>query len=188
MTISLQRTQVISIEWLRDLCFGCTACTPCFLSTTRLKMAEMLLLRPLKTGALWPNSLAHATDPELAAILVDRAGAGARNVYIATRRRHKPIAARTSLPAGAMLVVHRRRSIWLMPHSADGSIAADSEQAGLLARQQEIENLPARDQSSISSSPTNRRSASCSGGVCLREQVSQALLDELLDVKRELQN
>ena len=73
------------------------------------------------------------TDPELRTLLQSWLG----NVYIA-QDVAQAIAARATLPAGAMLVVQGGH---LVDAHSVRFYAADSEQAGLLARQQEIENL-----------------------------------------------
>lgn len=79
------------------------------------------------------TTVLRITDPELRTLLQSWLG----NVYIATDVA-QAIAARTSLPAGAMLVVQGGH---LVDAHSVRFYAADSEQAGLLARQQEIENL-----------------------------------------------
>ncbi len=78
-------------------------------------------------------SLLRITEPELRTLLGD----WLRQVYIADDLA-QALAARATLPAGAVLVL---KSGHLVDAHSVRFYAADSEQAGLLARQQEIENL-----------------------------------------------
>lgn len=78
-------------------------------------------------------SLLRVTDPDLRTLLND----WLRNVYIAADMA-QALAARAGLPPGAALVV--RAGHVVDAHSVR-FYAPDSEQAGMLARQQEIENL-----------------------------------------------
>jgi chromosome segregation protein len=78
-------------------------------------------------------SVLRITDPELRTLLQGWLG----NVYIA-KDVTEALAARSTLPLGAVLVVQGGHLI--DAHSVR-FYAPDSEQAGLLARQQEIENL-----------------------------------------------
>ncbi|MGN6579271.1 MAG: chromosome segregation protein SMC [Bordetella sp.] len=78
-------------------------------------------------------SLLRINDPDLRALLND----WLRNVYLANDL-PQALAARATLPAGAALVV---KAGHLVDAHSVRFYAPDSEQAGLLARQQEIENL-----------------------------------------------
>jgi chromosome segregation protein len=78
-------------------------------------------------------SLLRINDPDLRALLND----WLRNVYTANDLA-QALAARATLPAGAALVV---KAGHLVDAHSVRFYAPDSEQAGLLARQQEIENL-----------------------------------------------
>jgi len=79
------------------------------------------------------SSLLKVTDPDLRTLLTG----WLRDAYTATDL-GQALAARATLPAGAVLVVRQGHVV-----DAHGVrfYAPDSEQAGLLARQQEIENL-----------------------------------------------
>lgn len=88
---------------------------------------------PAPTGLLALASVLRITDPELRTLLQGWLG----NVYIA-KNVTEALAARTTLPAGATLVVQGGH---LVDANSVRFYAPDSEQAGLLARQQEIENL-----------------------------------------------
>ena len=79
------------------------------------------------------SSMLRITDPDLRTLLQGWLG----NVFIATDVT-QALAARSTLPEGTMLVVQGGH---LIDANSVRFYAADSEQAGLLARQQEIENL-----------------------------------------------
>jgi chromosome segregation protein len=78
-------------------------------------------------------SLLRITDPDLRTLLND----WLHDVYIATDL-GRALASRATLPAGAVFVVQAGH---LVDAHSVRFYAPDSEQAGLLARQQEIENL-----------------------------------------------
>ncbi|VFR19976.1 Chromosome partition protein smc [plant metagenome] len=89
---------------------------------------------PAPPAGLTPlASLLRITDPALRTLLAD----WLRNVYT-TPDLAQALGARASLPEGAVLVV---KSGHLVDAHSVRFYAADSEQAGMLARQQEIENL-----------------------------------------------
>jgi chromosome segregation protein len=89
---------------------------------------------PAAPAGLTPlASLLRINDPDLRALLND----WLRNVYTANDLA-QALAARATLPAGAALVV---KAGHLVDAHSVRFYAPDSEQAGLLARQQEIENL-----------------------------------------------
>ena len=78
-------------------------------------------------------SLLRITDPGLRSLMAD----WLRDVYTAADAT-QALAARTQLPEGGQFVVKEGH---LIGHNSVRFYAADSEQAGMLARQQEIENL-----------------------------------------------
>jgi chromosome segregation protein len=88
---------------------------------------------PAPAGLTPLSSLLRISDPDLRTLLQGWLG----NVYIATDVA-QALAARATLPPGAMFVVQGGH---LVEANSVRFYAADSEQAGLLARQQEIENL-----------------------------------------------
>ena len=89
---------------------------------------------PAAPAGLTPlASLLRINDPDLRALLND----WLRNVYTSNDLA-QALAARATLPAGAALVV---KAGHLVDAHSVRFYAPDSEQAGLLARQQEIENL-----------------------------------------------
>ncbi len=88
---------------------------------------------PAPAGLTCLSSLLRISDPDLRTLLQGWLG----NVYTATDVT-QALAARATLPAGAMLVVQGGH---LVDANSVRFYAPDSEQAGLLARQQEIENL-----------------------------------------------
>lgn len=88
---------------------------------------------PAPAGFTCLSSLLRISDPDLRTLLQGWLG----NVYTATDVT-QALAARATLPAGAMLVVQGGH---LVDANSVRFYAPDSEQAGLLARQQEIENL-----------------------------------------------
>ena len=88
---------------------------------------------PAVSGLTPLTSLLRISDPELRTLLNNWLG----HVYTASDLT-QALSMRTSLPAGAMLVVQGGH---LVDANSVRFYAPDSEQAGLLARQQEIENL-----------------------------------------------
>ncbi|CAJ48679.1 putative chromosome partition protein [Bordetella avium 197N] len=89
---------------------------------------------PLNEPGLSPlTSLLRVTDPDLRALLND----WLRAVYVADDFA-QALGARATLPAGAVFVV---KAGHLIDAHGVRFYAPDSEQAGMLARQQEIENL-----------------------------------------------
>ncbi|MEI2417220.1 chromosome segregation protein SMC [Orrella sp. JC864] len=88
---------------------------------------------PAEPGLAPLSGLLRISDPQLRTLL----NAWLRNVYTADDLA-QALAARASLPDGAVLVL---KSGHLVDAHSVRFYAADSEQAGLLARQQEIENL-----------------------------------------------
>jgi chromosome segregation protein len=89
---------------------------------------------PANEAGLTPlTSLLRMTDPQLRTLMND----WLRNVYIATDAA-QALGARQQLPDGALFVV---REGHLISANSVRFHAADSEQSGMLARQQEIENL-----------------------------------------------
>lgn len=120
--------EVRNLDWARA--FAADA-PPARLAFYQLPVAAPAAAAPAGFESL--TTVLRITDPELRTLLQSWLG----NVYIATDVA-QAIAARTSLPAGAMLVVQGGH---LVDAHSVRFYAADSEQAGLLARQQEIENL-----------------------------------------------
>lgn len=89
---------------------------------------------PANEAGLTPlTSLLRITDPQLRTLMND----WLRNVYTATDAA-QALGARQQLPDGALFVV---REGHLISANSVRFHAADSEQSGMLARQQEIENL-----------------------------------------------
>jgi len=102
----------------------------------RLAFYQLPPAAPVASAPAGLNPLAsilRITDPELRTLLQGWLG----NVYIA-KDVTEALAARATLPTGAMLVVQGGH---LIDANSVRFYAPDSEQAGLLARQQEIENL-----------------------------------------------
>lgn len=120
--------EVRNLDWARA--FAADA-PPARLAFYQLPVAAPAVAAPAGLEPL--TTVLRITDPELRTLLQSWLG----HVYIATDVA-QAIAARTSLPAGAMLVVQGGH---LVDAHSVRFYAADSEQAGLLARQQEIENL-----------------------------------------------
>jgi len=85
------------------------------------------------TGLESLTGLLRLTDPDLRALLHD----WLRDVYLA-RDMHQALAARSELPPGGVFVLQDGH---LIDRHAVRFYAPDSEQAGMLARQQEIEQL-----------------------------------------------
>ena len=104
---------------------------PARLAFFQLPVAAAAAAAPAGMTAL--SSMLRITDPDLRTLLQGWLG----NVFIATDVT-QALAARSTLPEGAMLVVQGGH---LIDANSVRFYAADSEQAGLLARQQEIENL-----------------------------------------------
>jgi chromosome segregation protein len=120
--------EVRNLDWVRA--FASDA-PPARLAFYQLPSAAPVAPAPAGLNPL--VSVLRITDPELRTLLQGWLG----NVYIA-KDVTEALAARSTLPAGAMLVVQGGHLI--DAHSVR-FYAPDSEQAGLLARQQEIENL-----------------------------------------------
>lgn len=120
--------EVRNLDWVRA--FASDA-PPARLAFYQLPSAAPVVPAPAGLNPL--VSVLRITDPELRTLLQGWLG----NVYIA-KDVTEALAARSTLPLGAMLVVQGGHLI--DAHSVR-FYAPDSEQAGLLARQQEIENL-----------------------------------------------
>jgi chromosome segregation protein len=120
--------EVRNLDWVRA--FASDA-PPARLAFYQLPSAAPVASAPAGLNPL--VSVLRISDPELRTLLQGWLG----NVYIA-KDVTEALAARSSLPAGAMLVVQGGH---LIDASSVRFYAPDSEQAGLLARQQEIENL-----------------------------------------------
>jgi chromosome segregation protein len=120
--------EVRNLDWVRA--FASDA-PPARLAFYQLPSAAPVAPAPAGLNPL--VSVLRITDPELRTLLQGWLG----NVYIA-KDVTEALAARSTLPLGAMLVVQGGHLI--DAHSVR-FYAPDSEQAGLLARQQEIENL-----------------------------------------------
>ena len=120
--------EVRNLDWARA--FAADA-PPARLAFYQLPVAAPAVAAPAGLEPL--TTVLRITDPELRTLLQSWLG----NVYIA-KDVAQAIAARTTLPVGAMLVVQGGH---LVDAHSVRFYAADSEQAGLLARQQEIENL-----------------------------------------------
>ena len=120
--------EVRNLDWARA--FAADA-PPARLAFYQLPVAAPAVAAPAGLEPL--TTVLRITDPELRTLLQTWLG----HVYIA-KDVAQAIAARASLPAGAVLVVQGGHLIDV--HSVR-FYAPDSEQAGLLARQQEIENL-----------------------------------------------
>ena len=134
----------------------------------RLAFYQLPPAAPVSPAPAGLNPLASVlriTDPELRTLLQGWLG----NVYIA-KDVTEALAARTTLPAGAMLVVQGGH---LVDANSVRFYAPDSEQAGLLARQQEIENLQ-REIKAHQLIADNSRSAVAQAESAW-QQVSQAL-------------
>lgn len=120
--------EVRNLDWARA--FASDA-PPARLAFYQLPPAAPVASAPAGLNPL--TSVLRITDPELRTLLQGWLG----NVYIA-KDVTEALASRTTLPAGAMLVVQGGH---LVDANSVRFYAPDSEQAGLLARQQEIENL-----------------------------------------------
>ncbi len=120
--------EVRNLDWVRA--FASDA-PPARLAFYQLPSAAPVAPAPAGMNPL--VSVLRITDPELRTLLQGWLG----NVYIA-KDVTEALAVRSTLPAGAMLVVQGGH---LIDSNSVRFYAPDSEQAGLLARQQEIENL-----------------------------------------------
>ena len=120
--------EVRNLDWVRA--FASDA-PPARLAFYQLPSAAPLAPAPAGLNSL--VSVLRIADPELRTLLQGWLG----NVYIA-KDVTEALAARSTLPAGTMLVVQGGH---LIDANSVRFYAPDSEQAGLLARQQEIENL-----------------------------------------------
>ena len=120
--------EVRNLDWTRA--FASDA-PPARLAFYQLPPAAPVASAPAGLNPL--ASVLRITDPELRTLLQGWLG----NIYIA-KDVTEALSARSSLPAGAMLVVQGGH---LIDANSVRFYAPDSEQAGLLARQQEIENL-----------------------------------------------
>ena len=120
--------EVRNLDWVRA--FASDA-PPARLAFYQLPSAAPLAPAPAGLNPL--VSVLRIADPELRTLLQGWLG----NVYIA-KDVTEALAARSTLPAGTMLVVQGGH---LIDANSVRFYAPDSEQAGLLARQQEIENL-----------------------------------------------
>jgi chromosome segregation protein len=121
--------EVRSLDWARAFANG--DAPPARLAFYQMPPAAPAPAAPQGLTPL--ASLLRVTDPDLRALLND----WLRNVYTSGDLT-QALAARASLPAGAALVVQAGH---LVDAHSVRFYAPDSEQAGLLARQQEIENL-----------------------------------------------
>ena len=120
--------EVRNLNWVRA--FASDA-PPARLAFYQLPSAAPVAPAPAGLNPL--VSVLRIADPELRTLLQGWLG----NVYIA-KDVTEALAARSTLPAGTMLVVQGGH---LIDANSVRFYAPDSEQAGLLARQQEIENL-----------------------------------------------
>ena len=152
--------EVRNLDWVRA--FASDA-PPARLAFYQLPPAAPTTAAPAGLNPL--SSVLRIADPELRTLLQGWLG----NVFIA-KDVTEALAARTSLPAGAMLVVQGGH---LVDANSVRFYAADSEQAGLLARQQEIENLQ-REVKARQLIADNARSAVAQAESAW-QQVSQAL-------------
>ena len=152
--------EVRNLDWARA--FASDA-PPARLALYQLPTAAPVA--PAPTGLTPLASVLRISDPELRTLLQGWLG----NVYLA-KDVAEALAARTSLPAGAMLVVQGGH---LIDANSVRFYAPDSEQAGLLARQQEIENLQ-REIKAHQLIADNSRSAVAQAESAW-QQVSQAL-------------
>ena len=152
--------EVRNLDWARA--FASDA-PPARLAFYQLPPAAPVAPAPAGLNPL--ASVLRITDPELRTLLQGWLG----NVYIA-KDVTEALAARTTLPAGAMLVVQGGH---LVDANSVRFYAPDSEQAGLLARQQEIENLQ-REIKAHQLIADNSRSAVAQAESAW-QQVSQAL-------------
>ena len=152
--------EVRNLDWARA--FASDA-PPARLAFYQLPPAAPVAPAPAGLNPL--ASVLRITDPELRTLLQGWLG----NVYIA-KDVTEALSARSSLPTGAMLVVQGGH---LIDANSVRFYAPDSEQAGLLARQQEIENLQ-REIKAHQLIADNSRSAVAQAESAW-QQVSQAL-------------
>ncbi len=120
--------EVRNLDWVRAFT---SDAPPARLAFYQLPVAAPAA--PVPAGMTPLASMLRISDPELRTLLQGWLG----NVYISPDIT-QALAARTTLPAGAVLVVQGGH---LVDAQSVRFYAPDSEQAGLLARQQEIENL-----------------------------------------------
>jgi chromosome segregation protein len=120
--------EVRNLDWVRAFA---NDAPPARLAFYQLPSAAPVAPAPAGLNPL--SSVLRITDPELRTLLQGWLG----NVYIA-KDVTEALAARSTLSANAMLVV---KGGHLIDANSVRFYAPDSEQAGLLARQQEIENL-----------------------------------------------
>lgn len=120
--------EVRNLDWVRAFA---SDPPPARLAFYQLPPAAPMAAAPAGLSPL--SSVLRISDPELRTLLQGWLG----HVYIA-KDMTAALAARASLPAGAMLVVQGGH---LVDANSVRFYAADTEQAGLLARQQDIENL-----------------------------------------------
>jgi len=120
--------EVRSLDWARAFA---SDPPPARLAFYQLPVAAPAASAPAGLSPL--TALLRISDPDLRTLLQGWLG----NVFTATDVT-QALAARANLPAGAMLVVQGGH---LVDANSVRFYAPDSEQAGLLARQQEIENL-----------------------------------------------
>ena len=120
--------EVRSLDWARAFA---TDAPPARLAFYQLPVPAAAAAAPAGLTPL--TTLLRITDPELRTLLQSWLG----HVYIA-KDITEALATRTSLPVGALLVMKEGH---LVDAHSVRFYAPDSEQAGLLARQQEIENL-----------------------------------------------
>ena len=120
--------EVRNLDWARAFA---NDAPPARLAFYQLPPAAPMAAAPAGFNPL--SSVLRISDPELRTLLQSWLG----NVYIA-KDVTEALAARTTLPGGTMLVV---KGGHLIDSNSVRFYAPDSEQAGLLARQQEIENL-----------------------------------------------
>ncbi len=152
--------EVRNLDWARA--FASDA-PPARLALYQLPTAAPVA--PAATGLTPLASVLRISDPELRTLLQGWLG----NVYLA-KDVAEALAARTSLPAGAMLVVQGGH---LIDANSVRFYAPDSEQAGLLARQQEIENLQREIKAHQLIADNSRSAVAQAESAC--QQVSQAL-------------
>ena len=120
--------EVRSLDWARAFA---NDVPPARLAFYQLPVAAAAPAAPAGMTPL--TSMLRISDPELRTLMQGWLG----HVYIAADIT-QALAARNTLPAGALLVVQGGH---LIDANSVRFYAPDSEQAGLLARQQEIENL-----------------------------------------------
>jgi chromosome segregation protein len=152
--------EVRNLDWARA--FASDA-PPARLAFYQLPAAAPTAAAPSGFNPL--SSVLRITDPELRTLLQSWLG----NVYIA-KDVAEALALRATLPSGAMLVVQGGH---LVDAHSVRFYAPDSEQAGLLARQQEIENLQREIKAHQLIADNSRSAVAQAEGAW--QQVSQAL-------------